>query len=863
MDTSQWMQTEKNKEAIHITKEPQLQEEKSAQALPMETQQRESLIDDLRKDMTSVDLSQTTERLSYRPIGSPDPSLDLAMEQPAYRTTSITGELRKQSLAGGKKLEPAQVKAYAEEHKEWTKKRDRNAAVRFHETQTVNMKLLTDLSRQFAADKGEASDSFKQLRNALAVFVNISDVTNLKKNDMESFPADYEAAYQNALSAARNYLDTHSSRRWSSSGKFRKNSAAKILEALNALKENKSMTVAAYTQMSQFADFENQDEEEFKKEVQSQRKAFDAIEVYPMNEERIKQTIAGGSTLEKLKILFEINRQQFIHQSSYHELDGGNDLNSDLSDYATQLIKSVAEADPATQLEFVREMVRMNISVIQDICSDRKKHLSEAPDGFDPETYAMYRMKYSASVNAKNGFDTFVTTLVSESEILAHLYKIISMGYHGMDQKHADDFTEADQICLKATSIKYNHNDFAIPKEIRDKTNEDRAAQVKKLEESGLMIPKYMKDICQSAKALEEDNEEASESFQTVKNAMHAFYVQQHEPIVNRLSYGQSYQNALAAAKAYHDSHNRYHFTEKGDRRFNLVETIIAQLTDLKKHRPEFLMEREQIPENETEKDRLARIDRMTQEVISASGYKDADYRNYLMVSSAFSFSNGIRNSRDVIDWDKRLKDYNRGRESQERIDSRIFTVFIKGCKLDENGVPTDEAEAAKLEADRRFMDDYLTQDIEKRKPYLNQYINSLLQTKFSMDMLEPEYAIEHFEELERMMQGFTLIQNVLEDEQINADYLASLPDSVRERLKKLNELDYPSLTGLWGAFKQLMGITVSKGKTMADGDEMKRGKQIFDTIKEMLNESETMKILDDFRNHPMVLEEELAKQES
>ncbi len=108
-------------------------------------------------------------------------------------------------------------------------------------------------------------------------------------------------------------------------------------------------------------------------------------------------------------------------------------------------------------------------------------------------------------------------------------------------------------------------------------------------------------------------------------------------------------------------------------------------------------------------------------------------------------------------------------------VDVRVLRSFVKGYRKKWTGSPATEQDAQNKEADRKFIDDYCSKDLERRRPHLERIVNELLLEPFDESLLSFEYLEHHAGEIKQKISRGIYFENVYKDP-INRPYFDSLP---------------------------------------------------------------------------------------
>ncbi len=122
-------------------------------------------------------------------------------------------------------------------------------------------------------------------------------------------------------------------------------------------------------------------------------------------------------------------------------------------------------------------------------------------------------------------------------------------------------------------------------------------------------------------------------------------------------------------------------------------------------------------------------------------------------------------------------------RAEENKVDTRVLQCFVHGYRKGADGEPETRRDADYREQDRRFIDDYISCDAQRRKPHLDRIVEELLSMNITEDMLRPEYLKDHAGEMHNKVGRMVYFDNVYRDP-INRDYFDALPQIARNLIE-------------------------------------------------------------------------------
>lgn len=259
------------------------------------------------------------------------------------------------------------------------------------------------------------------------------------------------------------------------------------------------------------------------------------------------------------------------------------------------------------------------------------------------------------------------------------------------------------------------------------------------------------------------------------------------------------------------------------------------------------------VPENATEEEKAAVREKQTKMAQHLAGHQSVDYRSYNIAVQKHNYIESIRKYSKMTDWDKKAQIYKSQHDAKGNLfETRMHWLFFK---LDD-GTGTEEE---KLAYNQKFTEDYLSEDFEKRKPYLNDYLNQLMNIRITKEMLEPEYIEKNYMKVSHIARLQLYFQNIIQQDIENKAYLESLPESVQQRVKDVMSAITPFCMG----FKiktQALGISGNGNQEFAVEDEIKGKSDLFGEFAKEMEEQKTFETMERLTSTPMTIEEELKK---
>jgi len=148
----------------------------------------------------------------------------------------------------------------------------------------------------------------------------------------------------------------------------------------------------------------------------------------------------------------------------------------------------------------------------------------------------------------------------------------------------------------------------------------------------------------------------------------------------------------------------------------------------------------------------------------------------------------------------------------QSGVDGRVVNTFIQGHRTNKRGEPLNPEEQEIKQQDETVIRDYISKDLERRRPHLERMTEKMLSFRMTMDMFTDEYLETHAAELKALGDQMTYFQNIMNDP-INVPFFEALPPLQ----KKLLEARWKSQYAAFGSM--LVNRLAMKGVDLDSGD--------------------------------------------
>lgn len=152
-------------------------------------------------------------------------------------------------------------------------------------------------------------------------------------------------------------------------------------------------------------------------------------------------------------------------------------------------------------------------------------------------------------------------------------------------------------------------------------------------------------------------------------------------------------------------------------------------------------------------------------------------------------------------------------------VDVRVVRSFVQGHRTNARGEPLDREQQDIKQKDETFIRDYISGDLERRRPHLERITQEMVSFEMNMDMFTDEYLETHTAELKGISDRMTYFQNVMNDP-VNASFFENLPPLE----KKLLDARWSTQCALFGTM--LVNRLAMKGVALDAADYCEEAKQ-------------------------------------
>ncbi len=119
----------------------------------------------------------------------------------------------------------------------------------------------------------------------------------------------------------------------------------------------------------------------------------------------------------------------------------------------------------------------------------------------------------------------------------------------------------------------------------------------------------------------------------------------------------------------------------------------------------------------------------------------------------------------------------------EKDVDMRVMRNFLKGFATDKNGEPEGKKDRLRKQENIRFINDYCSGDVERRRPHLDRMMEEALSVNITEDMLTTKYLEYHAGEVQLQICKLVYFHNVYKDP-INKPYFDELSQAKKDLIE-------------------------------------------------------------------------------
>ncbi|MDD7640939.1 MAG: hypothetical protein PUK75_00365 [bacterium] len=286
------------------------------------------------------------------------------------------------------------------------------------------------------------------------------------------------------------------------------------------------------------------------------------------------------------------------------------------------------------------------------------------------------------------------------------------------------------------------------------------------------------------------DTDTASAEFQSVKTTFSRLMEvlsDAHAPVKHQQD---ALFDARQAAVHYYNTHRGHRWSKKGKRRKDLINRIIDSVQEAvvsdetpKLVKWQVLAKLMSDPSPEGFSSKKTR-DFAREQAKKEAGFQQVDEYSY-RIYCRINYHQAIdREAARLYGRDERMKRFPTGFN-----DKRAMVLYAPPYQVNAQGEPLTEQDQQIRQKGLAFYEAMEREDLQLRKPFLDEAIQSMLDFDFDRKMLDPKYLLEHYEEVNAMMLNIWYSEQLFSKDRLNKEYMNQMPESVKQQINLKSEL--------------------------------------------------------------------------
>ena len=377
-DRLQSLQLKKKSQEIHTGMEKEEQKRSNSVPLPQEMRTKEHTdavknVFDLQEEAPGNIEALKGARTSETSVQNEKNTIF-----PAEGLADISVEQRRTSILQGSGMSVAEKKRYIRDYDRWQGEKDASRIqIKDYsaELEASNANLLR-LTKLLETDERSASESFQKVRIHMGVLTNLFHTGEDELTDM--FGSQYEIAYQNAVDAVREYLDSHANWRWTSQGRERKGWMKELRDALEQHKKYAAEIISGYNAINEF-----RDSFEAGHGLETIHEEMDLVEQAPsaLTKEQMQDVLEQGTPRQMVKALIDMSTLEKRAETVSLDTQGG------IASLQNALIQKLIHSPFSVQVECAKALVCMQAGLKKQILTMQdqvKEHVPPLEDIMRP-----------------------------------------------------------------------------------------------------------------------------------------------------------------------------------------------------------------------------------------------------------------------------------------------------------------------------------------------------------------------------------------------------------------------------------------------------------------------------------------------
>lgn len=132
------------------------------------------------------------------------------------------------------------------------------------------------------------------------------------------------------------------------------------------------------------------------------------------------------------------------------------------------------------------------------------------------------------------------------------------------------------------------------------------------------------------------------------------------------------------------------------------------------------------------------------------------------------------------------LRYLDRKKADKVHADKRMMRLFCHGFNTTKLGLPATPEDKEFARQDRKFLEDYVSGDQERRRPHLERITKEMIELPLTKEMFSTEYMTSHFAELKEMGDRMVYFENLQKENPAFFDQLPQVQKDILSRTEPL-----------------------------------------------------------------------------
>ncbi|MBO5247359.1 MAG: hypothetical protein J6B28_08895 [Eubacterium sp.] len=175
--------------------------------------------------------------------------------------------------------------------------------------------------------------------------------------------------------------------------------------------------------------------------------------------------------------------------------------------------------------------------------------------------------------------------------------------------------------------------------------------------------------------------------------------------------------------------------------------------------------------------------------------------------------------------------------EKEKPDSTHVLRAFMYGHKTDKKGQPLNASEQTLKQVDQEFVQDYLSDDLAKRRAHLARMVEDLLDIHWTLDMFTSEYMQTGVGVMYQNSCKMSIFEKVMKD-RTNKPYFDELPQKTKDLLQRHVLNRYAIIEMAMSTILGTKGISMSQKKYIEEDAYCEEMKENMPYIMEILQQT-------------------------